>query len=399
MGGGTPRPPWLYEITERQWLALDAATAVVVFLSTGLSLRAQFAHKSGAGFALVLVCCLGMAVRRRWPLPAMAVVTLSFAGLTTLGSTPLALSVALALAGYMVAARAPRALSIPALVVALVALAIALGIGGRGGAVGQEAIQSLLVLAAAWFVGDSVSARRAYIASATEQELVAESIRARQAVREERVRIARELHDVVAHSLAVITVQAGVGRRLMGKRPEQAGAALESIESTGRTAQDELRVVLGLLRDDDAEQAELMPAPRLADLKELIETIRAAGTPVSLHASGADRRLSPALELSVYRIIQEALTNVVKHAQGARATVDLDISARGISIEVTDDGGFGHGGDGGARVDRGLSGCKNGIVGMHERVGAFGGTLVAKLVPGHGFRVVAHIPLQPLEGQ
>src|SRR4029077_15751941 len=161
----------------------------------------------------------------------------------------------------------------------------------------------------------------------------------RRAVREERVRIARELHDVVAHTLAVITVQAGVGRRLMGRRPEEASTALESIETIGRTAQEQLRVVLGLLRDEETRTAALAPAPGLGDVKELVATVRAAGTQVDLHMSGTDRRLSPALELSVYRVVQEALTNVVKHAPGARATVDLVVSADQVRLGVTDDGG------------------------------------------------------------
>ena len=153
------------------------------------------------------------------------------------------------------------------------------------------------------------------------------------------MRIAHELHDVVAHALAVITVQAGVGRRLADKRPEEASAALESIETIGRTAQDELRVVLGLLREEQAEAGARAPAPRLADLTELVETVRDAGTPVELRMSGTDRRLSPALELSIYRVVQEALTNVVKHAPGARAAVDLTVSAADVRIEVADDGG------------------------------------------------------------
>ena len=199
-----------------------------------------------------------------------------------------------------------------------------------------------LPLAAGWFIGDSVAARRRYLAGLAEQaerERAAEAERARQEVREERVRIARELHDVVAHTLAVITVQAGVGRRLMAKRPEQAGTALESIEMIGRTAQDELRVVLGLLRDEDAGAAALAPAPRLADLKELVDTVRASGTPVELRTSGTDRQLSPALELTLYRVVQEALTNVVRHAPRARATVDLTVSAAQVRLEVADDGG------------------------------------------------------------
>ncbi len=153
------------------------------------------------------------------------------------------------------------------------------------------------------------------------------------------MRIARELHDVVAHTLAVITVQAGVGRRLMARRPEEAGAALESIETIGRTAQEELRVVLGLLRDEETGTAALAPAPRLVDIKELVETVRASGTPVDLRMSGMDRPLSAALELSLYRVVQEALTNVVKHAPGARVAVDLAVTDREIRIDVVDDGG------------------------------------------------------------
>ena len=186
---------------------------------------------------------------------------------------------------------------------------------------GADAVEGFSPLAAGWFVGDSVAARRRYLAGLAEQaerERAAEAERARQQVREERVRIARELHDVVAHTLAVITVQAGVGRRLMARRPEEASTALESIETIGRTAQDELRVVLGLLRDEEVGAAALAPAPRLVDLKELAETVRASGTPVELRMSGTDRQLSPALELSIYRVVQEALTNVVKHAPGAR---------------------------------------------------------------------------------
>ena len=139
-------------------------------------------------------------------------------------------------------------------------------------------------LAGAWFIADSVAARRRYqagLAAQAERERAAE-------VREERVRIAREMHDVVAHALAVITVQAGVGRCLAGKRPEEASSALGSIETIGRTAQDELRVVLGLLRDEEAGTAPLAPAPRLIDVKDLADTVRASGIPGGA-ADGGDR--------------------------------------------------------------------------------------------------------------
>ncbi|HEX3332854.1 MAG TPA: histidine kinase, partial [Acidimicrobiales bacterium] len=255
-------------------------------------------------------------------------------------------------------------------------------------------VVGFLPLAAGWFIGDSMAARRRYLAGLAEQaerERAAEAERARLEVREERVRIARELHDVVAHTLAVITVQAGVGRRLMAKRPEEAGNALESIEMIGRTAQDELRVVLGLLRDEETQAAALAPAPRLVDLKELADTVRASGTPVELRTSGTDRQLSPALELTVYRVVQEALTNVVRHAPGARATVDVAVSAGNIRLDVTDDGGSPVARD---QARQAIPGTGHGIGGMRERVGAFGGWLMAEPLAGVGFRVLAEIPIE-----
>ena len=202
-----------------------------------------------------------------------------------------------------------------------------------------EAAYIFVPLAGAWFIADSVAARRRYqagLAAQAERERAAE-------VREERVRIAREMHDVVAHALTVITVQAGVGRCLAGRRPEEASAAFGSIETISRTAQDELRVVLGLLRDGEAGSAPLAPAPRLIDVKDLADMARASGISVELRVEGTDRRLSPSLELSVYRVVQEALTNVVKHAPGARAAVELAVSAGKVRLDVRDDGGPGGG--------------------------------------------------------
>jgi signal transduction histidine kinase len=242
-----------------------------------------------------------------------------------------------------------------------------------------------------------VTARRKYLAGLAwqaEQQRAAEAERARRELSEQRVRIARELHDVIAHGLAVITVQAGVGRRLMAKDQAQAASALESIESIGRTAQDELRAVLGLLREEEVSPTALAPAPGLADLDDLVATVRAAGTPVDLHVSGAGRPLSPALALSVYRVIHEALTNVVKHAPGARASVDLAVSARAVSIAVTDDGAVPGAGAGTGAGDDPRRATGHGITGMRERVSAFGGLLVAHPAGVRGFQVRARIPLQ-----
>ena len=332
---------------------------------------------------------------RRWP--ALVVLAVC-AGLTSVamafGTAPLPAVVLLGLAAYFVASRLPRRLSIPAVAAAAALPGAALLYAASATTripFAAEAVESFLPLAAAWFVGDAVAARRRYLAGLAEQaerERAAEAERAGQDVREERVRIARELHDVVAHALAVVTVQAGVGRRLMAKRPEEARSALESIELIGRTAQEELRVVVGLLREEGIGAAALSPAPRLADLTELAETVRASGTPVELRMAGIDRQLSPALELSIYRVVQEALTNVVKHAPSARATVGVAVSGQDVCIEVVNDGNpAGRPGGGGVMPG-------HGIVGMRERIGAFGGSLTAGPRPGGGFGVFAQVPFE-----
>jgi signal transduction histidine kinase len=330
-------------------------------------------------------------VRRGWPLLLMAAAVAATSVLSAGRAMPPIL-VLLGLSAYLAASRLPRRISIPAAAAAAGVLSgtmLAKMLENPHSAVPGLAVESLLVLVAAWFVGDAAAARRRYIlglAEQAERERAAEAAQAALRVRAERVRIARELHDVVAHTLAVITVQAGVGRRLMASRPAEAGSALESIEEIGRTAQDELRVVLGLLRDEDAAAGALSPSPRLTDLKELAETVQASGTPVELLVSDYLPQLSPALELSVYRVVQEALTNVVKHAPHACATVSLTMSGDDIRIEVADDGSA-SGPAGPADIMPG-----HGIVGMRERVAAFGGWLVAEPVPGHGFRVLAEIP-------
>ena len=339
--GGLRTRRLAYGLTERQWVSLDAVVALLGLLVAVTYLRDPRlggSHGRPEDIVLAVVASAPVVLRRAFPLPAFAVSTAALTVLLALGRSPLPLSSMLALVGYMVAARAPRRLSVAALVSGEVALLAALAASGASGK-GSQTAEVALLLAVAWFVGDGVSARRAYLAEQTERERASEADKARQAVRDERVRIARELHDVIAHSLAVITVQAGAGRRLMAKRPEQAATALESIETAGRSAQDELQVVLALLHDEGSDPADLGPAPGLAGLGELVETVRAAGTAVELRTSGTGRQVSAALGLSVYRVVQEALTNVVKHTPGAVATVDISVSDREVNVEVADDGG------------------------------------------------------------
>ena len=376
-----------------QWLtgALLAACAALLTLTVT---SGPAPVERGQRLLIAFVLCSPILALRRWPLPVLAVAAAVNAVVIAGGDAPLPFAILLGVAAYLAAERLPRRISIPAAAVAAAGIGAALSyalITTRNAAVAAGAVEGFLPLVAGWFVGDSTAARRRYqagLAEQAEQKRAAEAERARQQVHQERVRIARELHDVVAHTLAVITVQAGVGRRLMAKRPEEASSALESIETIGRTAQEELRVVLGLLRDEEHRTAALAPAPRLIDLKDLVDTVRASGTPVDLYLSGTDRPLSPALELSVYRVVQEALTNVVRHAPGAQATVGLAVDDREIRLDVTDDGPpAGH-----PQSSHDHTG--HGLVGMRERIAAFGGQLTAEPLAGAGFRVTARVPIE-----
>jgi signal transduction histidine kinase len=374
-------------VAESQWLAtvvLAAAAGAVV----PTVLAGPGGHSGGGRLFIPLLACVPVVFLRRWPLPVLAVVTAAAGMVAAWGSASLPFGVLLGLALYFSALGLPR----PRAIALAVAVAAALGVAVvysafavRSAQPAAEATENFVPLAGAWFIADSVAARRRYQAG-----LAAQARRERAAeIREERVRIAREMHDVVAHALAVITVQAGVGRCLADKRPEEASTALGSIETISRTAQDELRVVLGLLRDGDVGTAPLTPAPRLIDVKDLANTMQAAGLPVDLRMSGTDRRLFPSLELSIYRVVQEALTNIVKHAPGARAVAEVTISAGKVRLDVRDDGG-----PGGGAAPRGEPGTGHGITGMRERIGAFGGWLVAGPAADGGFRVTAEVPIE-----
>jgi signal transduction histidine kinase len=382
-------------VAESQWLA-----AVVLSAAAGgimLMMVAGAGGRSGGGQLLIpLLACVPVVILRRWPLPVLGVATAAAGVVTAVGVASLPLGALLALALYFSALGLPRPRSIAlALAVAAVlgaAVVYSVSAVTRAPAAAEVA-EIFAPLAGAWFIADSVAARRRYqagLAAQAEREQVSE-------VREERVRIAREMHDVVAHALAVITVQAGVGRCLAGQRPGEVPgeviATFGSIEAISRTAQDELRVVLGLLRDGEAGTAPLAPVPRLIDVKDLAGTVRASGVRVELRMEGTDRRLSPSLELSIYRVMQEALTNIVKHAPGARAVAELTISAGKVRLAVRDDGG-----PGGGRAPRAGLGTGHGITGMRERIGAFGGWLMAGPVAGGGFQVIAEIPIEDVAG-
>jgi signal transduction histidine kinase len=239
---------------------------------------------------------------------------------------------------------------------------------------------STTLAVAPWLFGRIVRARHLrLVAAEREQEQ-----RARIAVGDERARIARELHDVVAHSVGVIVLQAEGARRVFERDPERAREALESIERTARTALADMRSSLGVLRREDDERA-LAPQPGVDDLNGLIEEARAGGLTVELALEGEPVPLPPAIDLSAYRIVQEALTNVIKHAGAARALVTVRYLDDELKLEVADDGA---GPPVGAANGSGL-----GIVGMRERVEAHGGRLHAGAGTDGGFLVRASLPL------
>jgi signal transduction histidine kinase len=393
-----PRPPLAERLTPAQWLALDVAAAVIVALWVVFDLRLRHGFRfelPQAWFgALGAAVTLPVAVRRVWPIPVLAVVTTAVATLTALGHAELDMDIMLGMAIYTVAVTSRRPVAVAALVgteTVLICGLIAASASAHGPA---DTAHSLLTAGALWFVGDSVRERRRYLAACREQEAQRQAEHGRLAVREERVRIARELHDVVAHTLSVVTFQAGVGRKLAATRPAEALPALRAVEVSGRSALEELRRILGLLRDD-GEAPSLVPAPGVGDLEELAGTVQAAGIPVALAVTGDVAALPPAASLTVFRIVQEALTNVVKHAPGARATVRVQAGRDGVLITVDND--HGTGGPAGPRTG---DGARHGLVGMTERAAAFGGTLDAGPVAGGGFQVSAFLPLPlPRPGQ
>jgi signal transduction histidine kinase len=240
---------------------------------------------------------------------------------------------------------------------------------------------------AIWLAGNTVrdNKARADLLAERAQRLEHErELATRLALADERQRIARELHDVVAHSVSVMVVQAGAARTLVTKQPARASEALLAVEGAGREALDELRRLLGLLRNAEAEPS-LVPQPGLGQLDRLVERVSQAGLPVAVRIAGTPRPLPPGLDLTVYRILQEALTNALKHANGAACQVLVEFDERELRLEVLDAGG-----SNGATAG---SGAGRGLLGMQERVAVYGGQLQVGRRPEGGFGVRARLPL------
>jgi signal transduction histidine kinase len=384
------RRPW----PPAAWIALDVAVATA--LALGLMAWAgqpRAGVPTAVGEVLAVAAAAAVAVRRLAPLPALglalaASVTADYLGF---GQDP---RIAVALVLYTVAARSRAGATVAALAVAELGVIAAWHSPAYVPNLLPRIAAAAVVQAAAWTVGFAARTQRQYAAGLREQaetRVQAETDRSRRALAEERLRIARELHDVVAHSMGVIAVQAGAAGHVAATHPREAVQALHAIEETSRSALQELRRMLTVLREDshgpDGTAAGLLPAPGLADLPGLIERTRQAGLCIELTQTGEPARLAEGSGLAAFRIVQEALTNVVRHAGADHARVRLEHGPRGLGITVTDNG-TGSGLPGPPREGHGLQG-------MRERAALYGGDFGAGPRPGGGYQVSAFLPALP----
>jgi signal transduction histidine kinase len=339
--------------------------------------------------ALTLLMTLPIAYRRI--APDFVMVTTGVATVTyyILGYPDTLAAIGTLIALYSVAAHGNRKLAIQSLVGTAIGLSVSVLVTDPGEFTLQILVSNYIIYGTAWVIGDNMRTRRAYThelearAERLERERETQS---REAVIEERRRIAREMHDVVAHSVSVMVVQAGAARRILDSKPAQARDALSSIETTGRQTLTEMRRLTGVLRG--GEHADKTPQPGLGYLEKLIEQTREAGLPVEVTIQGQPYELPQGADLSAFRIVQEALTNSLKHAGPSHANVCITYASGKLELRVTDDG------RGAAeRLSNGSAGG-HGLVGMRERVAMFGGELKTGPLPGGGYEVRAILPLE-----
>ena len=358
---------------------VDAALALVVGIVTAISIGVTDRNDASEGatwwgWALVAAQVVPLAGRRRHPVVvAVATGVATFAyGMANLPDP--AIYFPLTLAFYSVAAYRPRRVWLPVAASFVVSLAVGIAVDRQVDP--ADVAVNYTVGLTAWVVGDVVRTQReraAWMAARREEE-------ARRAVAEERVRLARDLHDVVAHHVSVIAVQAEAAQEVLATHPERAEEAMATVAATARTALDELRHLLGVLRSS----ADRGPQPELSAIDHLVDSVRSAGVEVDVRTAGRARPVRGVVGVTAYRVVQEALTNVLRHSGGTRACVDLAFDEEALEVRVTDDGhGESPGGSGG-----------HGLAGMRERVALVGGALDAGPGPAGGFVVRARLPFR-----
>ncbi|MGW0768486.1 sensor histidine kinase [Streptomyces sp. NPDC002676] len=358
----------------------------VVAVLLGRESRSQgWPELDARAYVFVALAHLPVALRGRWPLAVFAVVQAAFVGYISLGYWPVVCTFGSMLALYTVASVRPVR-------TALVCAVCMTGVWAYAGVVSDTPSmasvlgQALLYCSVlVWF--GHLAQRSAELTRRLRAE---QAERARQAVAEERGRIARELHDVVAHHMSVISVQAGLARFVFASDPAKARGALGTIADTSGEALEELRRMLQVLREEDPEAPERAPMPTLERLGELVDRVRAGGLPVELTVEGTARPLPPGVELCAYRVVQEALTNALKHAGRARARVELGYGTHDLTVRVTDDGE-------GAIQARVPTRGGHGLIGMRERAKLYGGTISVGPRAEGGFEVHLTLPTSATE--
>ncbi|MFB9463095.1 sensor histidine kinase [Streptomyces cinereospinus] len=395
----------LYDFLRRHPTWVDGSWALVLF---GISVVGGVVAQESAGTDLpaavvpvTVLLCLVLTLRRRMPERMLVLAAAVGAAQLALDVAPLPADFALLVIVYTVAAVGARWASRFALFGGLCAAPVAqlrwpeyqTSVAGNI----ALAVFQTVPFALAWVLGDSIRTRRAYFAQLEERAARLEKEREAQskvAVAAERARIARELHDVVAHNVSVMVVQADGAAYVLDAAPDQAKKALETISSTGRQALAEMRRLLGVLRTGEHQEGgEYVPQPDVQQIEDLVEQCRGSGLPVDFRIEGTPRPLPSGVELTAYRIVQEALTNTRKHGgPDAGASVRLVYFDDGLGLLVEDDG---KGAPHELYEEGGLDGQGHGLIGMRERVGMVGGTLDAGPRPGGGFRISALLPLKP----
>ncbi|MFJ4962235.1 sensor histidine kinase [Streptomyces sp. NPDC088729] len=390
-------------------LAFDAALALCVLVSMICGSFADPGSRHGPSFGtrtpevlsvlLTVLAAAALVLRRRRPMAVLAATCALSVTEFLLTDPPAPIVVAAVIALYTVASHTDRPTTWRVGLLTMAALTVASMVFGSTPWYSQENVGVFAWTGMAAAAGDAVRSRRAFVDAIRERAERAERTReeeARRRVAEERLRIARDLHDVVAHHIALVNVQAGVAAHVMDKRPDQAKEALAHVRDASRSALDELRVTVGLLRQSGDPEAPTEPAPGLAVLGELVDTFRNAGLPVQVATVDHGPWLPATVDLAAYRLIQEALTNVRKHAgSGARAEVSVVRVGATAEVTVLDDG---RGGTTAGGPEAGLDGG-HGLVGMRERVTALGGALTAGPRYGGGFRVHAILPVEARAGE
>ncbi|MFE1027245.1 sensor histidine kinase [Streptomyces sp. NPDC058818] len=395
----------LYDFLRRHPIGVDCFWALVLFGISVMSVAPQEEARGTDMTALivpfVLLLCVVIALRRLMPEKMLLLAVALGLGQLALDVSTMPADFALLVIVYTVAATGARWASRTALAMGLCAAPVAqlrwpMEDAGIGGNIAVTVFQAV-PFALAWVLGDSIRTRRAYFAQLEERAARLEKEReaqAKVAVAAERARIARELHDVVAHNVSVMVVQADGAAYVLDAAPDQAKKALETISSTGRQALAEMRRLLGVLRTGEHQEAgEYVPQPDVQQIEDLVEECRSSGLPVDFKVEGTPRRLPSGLELTAYRIVQEALTNTRKHGgPNAGASVRLVYFDDGLGLLIEDDG---KGAPHELYQEGGFDGQGHGLIGMRERVGMVGGTLDAGPRQGGGFRISVLLPLKP----